>query len=268
MSIGRLLAGAARTSRPEDSAKFGLYSSWRSLRPQQREKSYRHVASAEMTDATMKDFPLEGVMNGRSFLASVPLASLRARSARQGRQRRRYSFYSAPTRIPRAGIYAYTLPAIQRKGHADRPGGRTPNPSWLTVHPGLRYLYAVNEAELKREPGKPNYISSFALDRASGKLTFLTGLPGAKAHVMCPWTEPARRFFWPTTAAAAWLRSPYRRTAAWARRPPSCKHKAASVNAQGQPRPRGHCILASPTNRFVLAADLGWTVVRVPLRRR
>jgi len=37
------------------------------------------------------------------------------------------------------------------------------------------------------------------------------------------------------------------------------QHKAASVNAQGQPRPRGHCILASPNNRFVLAPTLAWT---------
>ena len=97
-------------------------------------------------------------MNRRSFLVSVPFASLAgALAAGKAAKGGEYIVYvGTNTHSKSKGIYAYRF--LPSSGKVTPIGlvAETPNPSWLTVHPGLRYLYAVNEAELKREPGKPN----------------------------------------------------------------------------------------------------------------
>jgi 6-phosphogluconolactonase len=199
-------------------------------------------------------------MNRRSFLISVPFASLAgAVAARKAAKGGEYIVYvGTNTHSKSKGIYAYRFQPSNGRVSPIGLVAETPNPSWLTVHPGLRYLYAVNEAELKREPGKPNNISSFALDRASGKLTFLNRASAGgqgPCYVSVDWTGKTLLLanYGSGSVAALPIQTDGRLGEATA----FVQHKATSVNAQGQPRPRGHCILASPNNRFVLAADLG-----------
>jgi 6-phosphogluconolactonase len=49
---------------------------------------------------------------------------------------------------------------------------KTPNPSWLTLHPSQRYLYAANEVS-DFGPERTGSVSAFAFDPASGDLQFL-----------------------------------------------------------------------------------------------
>ena len=54
--------------------------------------------------------------------------------------------------------------------------GTSENPSFLALHPSGRFLYAVNE--LKTFDGKPTgAVSAFAVDPATGRLTFLNREP-------------------------------------------------------------------------------------------
>jgi 6-phosphogluconolactonase len=199
-------------------------------------------------------------MNRRTFLTSVPFASLAgALAAGTAAKGGEYIVYvGTNTHSKSKGIYAYRFQPSSGKVTPIGLVAETPNPSWLTVHPGLRYLYAVNEAELKREPGKPNNISSFTLDRTSGKLTFLNRASAGgqgPCYVSVDRTGKVLLLanYGSGSVAALLIQTDGRLGEATA----FVQHKAASVNAQGQPRPRGHCILASPNNRFVLAADLG-----------
>ena len=70
------------------------------------------------------------------------------------------------------GIYAYRFDAAT--GQATPLGlvAETENPSFLTIDSSNRFLYAANEiSDYKGE--KSGAISAFAIDRKSGKLTFL-----------------------------------------------------------------------------------------------
>ncbi len=74
------------------------------------------------------------------------------------------------------GIYIFRLD--QDSGALDLVGTATgvTNPSYLAFDPTGRFLYAVNE--LKTYQGKPTgTVSAFAVDPATGQLTFLNKQP-------------------------------------------------------------------------------------------
>src|SRR3954471_8642168 len=70
------------------------------------------------------------------------------------------------------GIYAYRFDAAT--GHSTPLGlaVETVNPSFVALHPSGRFLYAVNEVQNFKGPNSGG-VSAFAVDSASGKLTFL-----------------------------------------------------------------------------------------------
>jgi 6-phosphogluconolactonase len=97
-----------------------------------------------------------------------------------------------------------------------------PNPSFLAVHPSGRALYAANEAT-------DGGVSAFAISEGSGALTRINRQPSGGSgpcFVSVDRTSIAR-------------------------------DSGGGPNAERQEAPHAHCILAEPSNRFALAADLG-----------
>src|SRR5207245_1891632 len=70
------------------------------------------------------------------------------------------------------GIYAYRYDASTGKLTSLGLAAETVNPSFLAVHPNQRFLYAVNEVRNYKGENSGG-VSAFAIDSASGKLTFL-----------------------------------------------------------------------------------------------
>jgi 6-phosphogluconolactonase len=64
------------------------------------------------------------------------------------------------------GIYSFRLEVASGAATAPQLAAETESPSFLALHPGGRLLYAANETA-------KGGVSAFALDRESGKLTFL-----------------------------------------------------------------------------------------------
>jgi 6-phosphogluconolactonase len=75
------------------------------------------------------------------------------------------------TKTDSKGIYEFHFDAASGKMSGLELAGATKDPSWVAVHPSGKYLYAANEM------GKASTVSAFAIDRPSGKLTFLNELP-------------------------------------------------------------------------------------------
>src|SRR5260370_11154406 len=75
------------------------------------------------------------------------------------------------TKTQSKGIYAYQFDADTGKLTPKGVAAETPDPSWVAVHPGGKFLYAVNEA------GKASTVSAFAVDAKSAKLTLLNQIP-------------------------------------------------------------------------------------------
>src|SRR5467141_1347908 len=124
------------------------------------------------------------------------------------------------------------------------------NPSFLSIHPNGRVLYAVNELE-------KGALVAFAIESATGALTRLNEQPsegGAPCYVSVD--RSGRALLVANYAGGNVALLPIEPNGALA---PAhvVQHTGKGPNAERQEAPHAHCILADPSNRFALAADLG-----------
>src|SRR5467141_3192614 len=124
------------------------------------------------------------------------------------------------------------------------------NPSFLSIHPNGRVLYAVNELE-------KGALVAFAIESATGALTRLNEQPsegGAPCYVSVD--RSGRALLVANYAGGNVALLPIEPNGALA---PAhvVQHTGKGPNAERQEAPHAHCILPDPSNRFALAADLG-----------
>jgi 6-phosphogluconolactonase len=125
------------------------------------------------------------------------------------------------------------------------------NPSFLSIHPNGRVLYAVNELE------QAGAVSACAIEPGTGALTRLNQQPsegGAPCYVSVDRTGRAALVANYGGGNVALL--PLETNGALA---PAhvVQHTGKGPNAERQEAPHAHCIIADRSNRFALAADLG-----------
>lgn len=157
------------------------------------------------------------------------------------------------TKTDSKGIYEFRFDAASGKMSGLELAGATKDPSWVVVHPGGKYLYAANEM------GKSSTVSAFAIDRTSGKLTFLNELPALGE-------DPCHLSF---DRTGKFLLSANYTSGNVVVYPILADGKlgehTALVTDQGKPGPNtkrqegphAHWIAVSEHNRFVYVADLG-----------
>jgi 6-phosphogluconolactonase len=155
------------------------------------------------------------------------------------------------------GIYAYRFDSAT--GRVSSPGlaAETENPSWLTVHPNQRFLYAANETG-NYQGAKSGAVSAFAIDRKTGKLTFLNQVASRGADPCHATVDKTGKNllvanYSSGNIAVFRLHEDGRLGEASA----FVQHTGSSVNRDRQEGPHAHSIAPSPDNRFVLNADLG-----------
>jgi len=168
------------------------------------------------------------------------------------------------------GIYAFRLETATGKLTPLGLVAESTSPSFLAIHPNGRYLYAANEVN---EFGgqKSGAVSAFQIDRNTSKLTFLNSVASrgtGPCHVSVDQTgkNVLVANYESGSVAVLPLEVGGRLHPASA----LVQHTGSSVNKDRQEAPHAHCILPSPDNHFVLAADLGLDEVLVyrfdPLR--
>ena len=131
------------------------------------------------------------------------------------------------------------------------------NPSFLTIHPNGRVLYAVNELEKYKERAS-GAVSAFAIAKDTGALTRLNEQPsegGAPCYLSVD--RSAHVLLVANYVGGSVALLPIQTNGALAPAAHVVKHTGKGPNAARQDAPHAHCILADPSNRFVLAADLG-----------
>ena len=131
------------------------------------------------------------------------------------------------------------------------------NPSFLTIHPNGRTLYSVNE--VTETEGRPTgAVRAFAIDAESGALTWLDEQPSEGAAPCYVSTDRKGRFALVAnyvTGTVATL--PIDETGALNHASHVVQHVGKGPVTARQEHAHAHCILPHPSNRFVLAADLG-----------
>ena len=155
------------------------------------------------------------------------------------------------------GIYSYRFDPESGKAAPLGLAAESANPSFLAVDPQQRFLYAVNEvSDYKGE--KSGGVSAFAIDRKTGKLTFLNEVASRGAgpchvsldktgkHVLVANYDSGNVAVFPVLADGR-----LGETTAFD------QHSGHGPNAERQEGPHAHEIQVTPDNRFALVPDLG-----------
>ena len=149
------------------------------------------------------------------------------------------------------GVYLVRMD--RRSGELLRVGAvdAAANPSFLSIHPNGRVLYAVNERE------QNGAVSAFAIETGTGALTRLNEQPsggGAPCYVKVD--RSGRALLVANYGGGSVALLPIEQSGALG---PAhvVQHTGKGPNAERQEAPHAHCILPDPSNRFALAADLG-----------
>jgi 6-phosphogluconolactonase len=144
-------------------------------------------------------------------------------------------------------------------------GGLTPvqtvpdvaNPSFLALHPRRPLLYAVNA--VPEQDGRPGgSVSAFAVDPATGGLTFLNRQPSHGAgpcHVSVD--RSGRWAFVANFGGGSIAALPIREDGSLGPATDTVQHVGSSVHPERQRGPHAHSINLDPDNRYALVADLG-----------
>jgi len=126
----------------------------------------------------------------------------------------------------------------------------TRDPAFITIHPD-GFLYVCNT-------GTPGGVSSFAIERTSGALTFLNHKPAVgrgPSHIALDRTG---RFVLDANYGGGYVEIHERLTdGSLGRQTAFVQHSGSSVHPQRQTKPYAHWFGVDPSNRFALAADLG-----------
>lgn len=133
----------------------------------------------------------------------------------------------------------------------------TPNPTFLEIHPGGRWLYAVNEIA-NFEGRREGSIEAYEIDRATGRLRLLNRASTRGAgpcHVSLDRTGRMAMIanYGGGSVASYRIGSDGRLSEAVS----FFQHEGRGANPKRQEGPHAHSINATPDNRFAVACDLG-----------
>jgi 6-phosphogluconolactonase len=155
------------------------------------------------------------------------------------------------------GIYGYRFDRATGQLSSLGLVAESQSPAFLAIDPSRRFLYASNEID-QYEGHASGAVSAFAIDRSSGKLSFLNEVsthdPGP-AHVVVDFTgKDVLISNYPLGSVEVF---PVLDGGRLGEASDFVRHKGSSVNPERQQGPHAHSITLSPDDRFAIAADLG-----------
>jgi len=160
------------------------------------------------------------------------------------------------------GIYAYSYDADTAQITPLGLAAETTNPSWVTIHPNGRFLYAVNEVQNYKGPNSGG-VSAFSIDRskdhrATGKLTFLNEMPTRGADPCYVTVDNTGKYVLVANYTGGSVAVfPIREDGSLGEASAFVQHTGHGPNPQRQEGPHAHSINLSPDNRFAFVDDLG-----------
>ena len=144
----------------------------------------------------------------------------------------------------------------------------TKDPSWITIHPSRRFLYAVNEVNDFR--GKSGSVSAFSIDQESGDLRALNVVSSEGAGPCYLSIDAAGKFAFVANYGGGTVAvlpilpdgslgaaSDTHKDSGHIGMPSAMDGPAGSFAMSGHDAPHAHMIAPDPRGRFVLATDLG-----------
>jgi 6-phosphogluconolactonase len=191
-------------------------------------------------------------MNRRQLvltLASAPFA-------RAARPAKYFAYVGTYTGPQGKGIYSYRFDSSSGDLEPIGLAAEVINPSWVTIHPNRKNLYAVTELG---NNGKENgAVTGFAIDRQTGALTKLNSVSsvgGGPCHLVVDKTGST--LLVANYGAGSVAAIPVAADGHLGEPPVLIQHKGSSVDPRRQGGPHAHGVFLSADNRFLFVPDLG-----------
>jgi 6-phosphogluconolactonase len=155
------------------------------------------------------------------------------------------------------GIYAYRYNAATGKLTALGVAAETPNPSWLTIDPTHKFLYAVNELQdYKGE--KSGAVTAFSIDHKTGKLTHLNEVASRGEDPCYISLDKTGKYVLVANYTSGNIAVfPVQKDGSLGEASASVQHHGGGPNHERQEGPHAHFIRTTADNRFAIVADLG-----------
>jgi 6-phosphogluconolactonase (cycloisomerase 2 family) len=165
------------------------------------------------------------------------------------------------------GIYLFEMDPHTGKLSGGKLVVKTPNPTWIVIHPSRKYLYAINE--VTNYKGGSGSVSAFAIDAATGDLTLLNTVSSEGAGPAHMSLDAQGRYAFVANYAGgtiavlpilaggllgAAVDMHEDIGALGSKRATDAPRGSFAIS--GHDHPHGHMIMPAPDNRFVLATDL------------
>ena len=154
------------------------------------------------------------------------------------------------------GIYSCVFDAATGQLGQPQLAIESINPSFVTIHPSGRYLFAVNEVHEGSGRGQ-GYVSAFRIN-ADGQLSSINRQPshgGTPCH--CSIDATGRFLLIANYTGGNVAVYPIADDGSLGEASSVAEHQGSSIDPQRQREPHAHSIQLSNDNRFAYAADLG-----------
>jgi 6-phosphogluconolactonase len=192
------------------------------------------------------------IMNRRRLILTLAIAPLAA-----ARKPSKYFVYVGTYTGPQSkGVYSYRFDAGSGELEPMGLAAEVINPSWVTIHPNHKFLYAVSELG---NNGKENgAVTAFAIDRQTGALTRLNSVSsvgGGACHVVVD--KAGHTLLVANYGAGSVAAIPVADDGHLGEPPVVIQHHGSGVDPRRQRGPHAHGVFLSADNRFLFVPDLG-----------
>lgn len=159
------------------------------------------------------------------------------------------------TRSTSKGIYVSRLDGASGALAKAELAVETENPNFLAIHPGGSFLYANQTGSRATDAG---YVSAYALNAESGKLTVLNGQStGGSGPCYLVVDKAGKNVLVANYRGGSVAAFPIGKDGKLGESTALVQHVGSSVHPQRQTGPYPHSINLDPANHFAIAADLG-----------
>jgi len=140
------------------------------------------------------------------------------------------------------------------------------NPSFLTISPNHRFLYAVSEDPLSLGPPKDHasYVSAFAIDSGTGKLRLLNTVPASGTSTCHITIDKTGKYVLMSnfgSGSVSVVR--VKEDGSLGELTGFIQNVGRSVSPSIQFEPHPHSVVMSPDNRYAIVSDLGLDKVMI-----
>jgi 6-phosphogluconolactonase len=158
------------------------------------------------------------------------------------------------------GIYVSRFHAATGEVSEPELAAEVVNPSFLTISPNHRFLYAVSEDPLSLGPplDHSSFVSSFAIDPSTGKLRLLNSVPASGTSTCFISIDKTGKYVMMAnfgSGSVSVVR--VKEDGSLGELTAFIQNVGHSVDPSIQTEPHPHWIGVSPDNRYVIVSDLG-----------